>query len=173
MTETQAEATQAAQSDEEINKQLESDLNEVLAGNKTFAEVLGFTGEYLYELAGMGYKLLQQGNYDDAEVIFRGLVRLNPKDANLHMWLGSTLHRKGDADGAIEAYTNGLAQDPENVACLANRGELYVIKERADDGLKDLMKAIELDPEAKEPTTVRARAIVATVAKKLKEKQGG
>jgi Tfp pilus assembly protein PilF len=44
-----------------------------------------------------------------------------------------------------------------------------MIQGKAEGGTKDLMKAIELDPEATQPSTVRARAILATIAQKLKE----
>ncbi|MHC4393668.1 MAG: tetratricopeptide repeat protein [Planctomycetota bacterium] len=166
MSEQTAETT----TEEQLSDKLQADIDKVIAGDKTYAEVLGFTGEYLYQIAGMGYKLLQEGNYDDAEGIFRGLVRLNPKDPNLHMWLGSTLHRRGQVAEAIKSYSNALGLEPENATCLANRGELMIVEGLAEDGTKDLMQAIELDPEGKEPATVRARAILATIAQKIKEK---
>lgn len=168
---TQAEKAEEKAQETKSEEQLETEVQQVLKGEKTFAEVLGFTGEYIYQIAGMGYKLLQEGNYDDAETIFRGLIRLNDRDANLYMWLGSTLHRRGQVAEAIEVYTKGLEIDPKNSTCLANRGELHIVEGKAQEGTKDLMKAIELDPEAKQPSTVRARAILATIAQKLKEKE--
>lgn len=174
MSDTTPNAEEAATgSQTEVTEaELEAQLQSVLSGEKTFAEVLGFTGDYVYEIAGLGYKLLQEGNYDDAETIFRGLLQLNPKDGNLYMWLGSTLHRKGEVADAIKVYSDGLAIDGKNATCLANRGELLIVDGKAHEGTKDLMKAIELDPEAKQPSTVRARAILATIAQKLKEKEG-
>src|SRR5207253_11473385 len=56
-------------------------INDVASGNTTFGEVLGITADQAYNLAEMGYRLLQEGQLDDAEIMFRGLVTLNPLDA--------------------------------------------------------------------------------------------
>ncbi|MFC1705342.1 tetratricopeptide repeat protein [Planctomycetota bacterium] len=165
-----AEAGGETEDKEALKARLEGDIDKVLAGDKTWAEVLGISGEQAYGIANVGYKLLQEANYDDAETIFRGLVTLNSRDANLQMWLGSTLHRKGEVKEAIAAYTEALDIDPKNATCLANRGELLVVEGKAEEGTKDLMKAIEIDPESKQPSTVRARAILATIAQKLKDR---
>jgi len=164
------EQNESAAGGQTLVQQLEDGIDAVLRGEKTFAEVCGFGAEYIYEVAGMGYRLLQEGNYDDAETIFRGLIQLNDKDPNLHMWLGSTLHRRGEIDQAIESYSAALELAPNHATCLANRGELLIVKGDAKAGTKDLIKATtESDPEAKNASTVRARAILATIAQKLKD----
>lgn len=146
---------------------------EAVSGKKTWADVLGVNAQQAYNIAQTGYRMLQQGQLEDAEVIFKGLVSLNPKDPYMHLALGSVFHRSGRLDEAIEQYGKAIDLNPKLANAYANRGELYIIKHEQQKALDDLKKAIELDPKGKDPSTLRARAILATAAAKLKEKQGG
>jgi tetratricopeptide (TPR) repeat protein len=47
----------------------------------------------------------------------------------------------------------------DQIAPYVNRAEIYIRKMRVDDAVADLKKAIELDPEEKDPGANRARAI--------------
>ncbi|RME73531.1 MAG: hypothetical protein D6776_06920 [Planctomycetota bacterium] len=80
---------------------------------------------------------------------------------------------KDHVDEAIEAYSKALECDPKHVTALANRGELRIIQGEHEAGLRDLRAAIDNDPKGEDPTTVRARAILATVAQRMREKQQG
>ncbi len=145
-------------------------IREAASGEKTWADVLGVNAGQAYNIAQLGYRLLQQGQLEDAEVIFRGLVTLNEKDPYMHLALGSVYHRQGKVDEAIAQYTEAIDLDPKLANAYANRGELHIIKQNQQDALRDLKKAIELDPQGKDPSTLRARAILATAAAKYKQK---
>jgi Flp pilus assembly protein TadD len=145
-------------------------MSDLMSGNTTFGEVLGITADQAYNLAEMGYRLLQEGQLDDAEVMFRGLVTLNPHDAYMHLALGSVYHRSDRSKDAIEQYTKAIDLAADMTNAYANRGELYLAQGDAEKGLKDLKKALELDPKGEDPCTIRARAIIATAAAKIKEK---
>jgi tetratricopeptide (TPR) repeat protein len=145
-------------------------VREVAQGKKTFGEVLGINAGQAYNLAQLGYRLLQEGQLDDARVMFQGLVTLNPKDPYMHLALGSTHHRAGRVDDAIKEYTRAIELDSKLTNAYANRGELFLGTHHAEKGLLDLKKALELDPKGQDPSTMRARAIIATTAAKLKEK---
>jgi tetratricopeptide (TPR) repeat protein len=145
---------------------------DAVRGKKTYGEILGINAGQAYNLAKMGYRLLQEGQLEDARVMFQGLVTLNPKDAYMHLALGSVHHRAGRVEKAIEQYTKAVEINPKLANAYANRGELFLGAHQAEKGLADLKKALELDPKAQDPSTMRARAILATTAAKLKEKQG-
>jgi len=144
---------------------------DAVRGKKTFGEILGINAGQAYNLAQLGYRLLQEGQLDDARVMFQGLVTLNPKDPYMHLALGSVHHRAGRIDEAIDQYSKAIDLDPKLTNAYANRGELYLGTHHADKGLADLKKALELDPKGQDPSTMRARAIIATTAAKLKEKK--
>lgn len=143
---------------------------DAVKGRKTWGEVLGINAGQAYNMAQLGYRLLQEGQLDDARTMFQGLVTLNPKDPYMHLALGSVHHRAGRVDEAIKEYSKAIELDPKLTNAYANRGELYLVAHQADKGLLDLKKALDLDPKAQDPSTMRARAIIATTAAKLKEK---
>lgn len=147
-----------------------SAIMDAVKGKKTFGEILGINAGQAYNLAQLGYRLLQEGQLEDARVMFQGLVTLNPKDPYMHLALGSVHHRAGRAPDAIAEYSKAVELDPKLTNAYANRGELYLGSHQAEKGIADLKKAIELDPKAQDPSTMRARAIIATTAAKLKEK---
>lgn len=167
MASAKGQATAEASSGE---KQAMAVINEVLAGKKTMGEALGINAGQAYNMARMGYKLLQEGKLEDAKAVFKGLTTLNPKDPYMWLALGSACHRMADVDGAIAAYSKAIELDPKNANAYANRGELYIVTKQFEKGFVDLKKAVDLDPKGQDPATVRARAILATTASKMKEK---
>src|SRR5688500_11662732 len=52
-----------------------------------------------------------------------------------------------DYEAAVEAFTDVLADDPENVDALLGRGRAYQRLRRYDDAMMDFDEAIRLDPE--------------------------
>jgi len=156
---------------QDTNAAAVSAILDAVRGKKTFGEILGINAGQAYNLAQMGYRLLQEGQLEDARVMFQGLVTLNPKDPYMHLALGSVHHRAGRAQEAIAQYTEALNLDPKLTNAYANRGELYMGSHQLEKGMGDLKKALELDPKGQDPSTMRARAILATLAAKVKEKE--
>ncbi len=140
-----------------------------LDGKATVAELMGLTMEQVYSLAHVGHNLLQEGNFDDALKVCRALVSINPKDPYLHLLLGSALQQSGKKDDAIKSYTAAIEGDPGLVEAYANRGEIYVEKGEIKRAIADLQKAAELDPKDQNPSTLRARAILAVIIQKAEE----
>jgi len=166
-------APAAPASDDNSGARAMSLIMDAVRGKRTFGEILGINAGQAYNLAQLGYRLLQEGQLDDARVMFQGLVTLNPKDPYMHLALGSVHHRAGRVQEAVEEYSKAIALDPQLTNAYANRGELYLGLHEAEKGINDLKKALELDPKAEDPSTMRARAIIATTAAKLKEKAAG
>ncbi|WP_436793269.1 tetratricopeptide repeat protein [Actinospongicola halichondriae] len=68
------------------------------------------------------------------------------------------LEQGGDADGAVDCYSEILESLPGNVRALTFRGWLQVREFDVDDGIADLDAAIQLDPESTSPYVFRASA---------------
>jgi len=140
-------------------------------GQKTWGEVLGINAGQAYNMAQLGYKMLQEGRIEEAGAMFRGLATLNPKDPYMHLALGPCHHRADKIADAIPEYSTAIELNPKLANAYANRGELYISKKQQEKAFGDLKKAVELDPKGQDPSTIRARAILATAAAKIKEKQ--
>lgn len=138
---------------EEMNEKL-------VTGQITLAEYAGIDKRQLYEIAKQAYQLFNSGKLDEAEVIYSGLVAADPFDSVFHCHLGAVHFRKGDMDKAFEEYSASIRLNIANVDALAARGEIYLQRGELKEGIEDLRKALENDPEAKRPSTQRARAIL-------------
>jgi serine/threonine-protein kinase len=95
----------------------------------------------------LGMLLYCRRKYDDALVVRRQAVRLDPENAQVHLNLAETLYASGDVDGSIAEYRAGIQIDPK--ACAAHNN-LGVILSRDKHDLKEAIDeftiAIRLNP---------------------------
>jgi len=143
-------------------------------GDLTLAQLEGKTNQDLYAIADLGYDLLQEGKYADAEVIFKGLLAYNPRDSYFHALLGSTCQRSGRLADALVSYRQATTLDPTDINSWTNMGEVLLESSaaaiRADDNkggaemftqaVEALGKAISLDKNGRSLAAVRAKALV-------------
>jgi tetratricopeptide (TPR) repeat protein len=60
---------------------------------------------------------------------------------------GVALHQSGDILGAIEAYQDALAKEPQRIDARSNLGAAYVRLGRYEDAGREYRRALEVDPE--------------------------
>ena len=140
-----------------------------VAGVITLGELEGVTKEQQYEMAKLGHRFIRSGKLKEAKAVFEGLVALDPHDAYFHLALGSIAQRDDDLEAAEERYTRALEINPYSPHALANRGEVRMMQGHMLDGAKDLLKALEEDPDCREEATKRARATIGVVLQQLEE----
>ncbi len=85
-----------------------------------------------------------------------GLTGLDVTAASSRIDDCQALEQEGDADGALDCYSEVLESLPANVEALTFRGWLQVREFDLDDGLDDLGAAIQLAPESTAPYIFRA-----------------
>lgn len=171
-----AEELSAVMKDAELPASFtEDNLVKFVVGEITWAELTGLTMQEAYSFAEIAYNLFEQGKYDQAQTIVEGLVISNPYDGYFHGLLGAIYGRKGMHEEATEEYTIAIDLDPTNLSAFVNRAEISLQHGDIEKALKDLKKAIELDPKGEKPFGVRARALAAATASILEEalKQSG
>jgi len=81
------------------------------------------------------------------------LARTDPSVENI-VWHGRRLAYRGEYKRAIEVYTAGLAQHPENVELLRHRGHRYITRRQLYFAVQDLTEAAQLItglPDSVEP----------------------
>jgi tetratricopeptide (TPR) repeat protein len=153
----------------------QDNLVKFVVGEITWAELTGLTMQEAYSFAEIAYNLFEQGKYEQAQTIVEGLVISNPYDGYFHGLLGAIYGRKGMHEEAQEEYTIAIDLDPTNISAFVNRAEIALQHGEIEKALKDLKKAIELDPKGEKPFGIRARALAAATASVLEEalKQSG
>lgn len=145
----------------------------LIKGELQLGQFLGMTRERLFDYAAVGHKMLQAGRTRLALDIFQGLVAASPKEPAFLTQLGATYLTLERADEAFDAYQRALAVDASSVDALVGRGELLLRRGNIPEGLKDLSRAIELDPGLKKRSTQRARTTLLalkTQAEQIKNK---
>ncbi|HQU86003.1 MAG TPA: tetratricopeptide repeat protein [Pyrinomonadaceae bacterium] len=132
----------------------------LVIGEITISEAVGLNRKQLYAIARRGYQLMNSGKLEEARLIYAGLVAADPFDSVFHCHLGAIHWKLGDVEKAFAEYDAALRFNIANVDALAGRGELYLLKGEVKQGIEDLRKALENDPHAFRPATVRARALL-------------
>ncbi len=145
----------------------EAHLAKFLTGKMTLGDLEGITKQQQYQIADIGFAYLTSAKLPEAKKVFEGLIALDPYDAYFHTALGSIAQQQNDAEEAEKRYTRALEINPFSPTAYANRGEVRVMVGRLAEGAADLVKAIELDPDGKEPATVRAKATVRVLNEQL------
>jgi Flp pilus assembly protein TadD len=156
----------------EIQTETMEKLKAFARGEVTWAEVEGMTFEEAKSIAQVGCELAAAGRYEEARILFEGLVEGNPKDAASRAALGTVYQKLGRLEDAIAEYSAALERDPHNPVALVNRGELY-LRQGQRQGFTDVANAVEADPQGASSAGRRARALVKAITLVAVEKMKG
>jgi len=164
---------------------IEESVKAFLLGDITLAQLEGYTAEDMYSIADLGYDLLEEGQLEEAQKIFEGLSVYNPFDPYFRGMLGTVYQRQGKLDDAMHQYECAVDLNPEDTTSWANAGEVMLERsvQLQEEGKKDvsenmfreaigaLKRAIELDPEGEDPSSLRARALIGVTAGVIEKTQ--
>src|SRR6266508_547449 len=75
------------------------------------------------------------------------VIRLDPKNAIVHVSRGTAYNTMGDIERALSDFSEAIRLDPKNAIVYANRGAAYSIVGDYDRAIKDYDRAVELDPK--------------------------
>jgi tetratricopeptide (TPR) repeat protein len=91
------------------------------------------------------FGLFQQGRLDEAERAWRAILLRKPDDPEAMHVLGLILARTGRAEG-MQLLDRSVARAPRNAGFLTNRAQILAQAGRGDEALRDLRRAVMLDP---------------------------
>ncbi len=161
---------QQEESEEEFKARYSPDrIRKFLVGEMSGREFNELTGPQMLKLAVMGFTQYEQGRYPEAQAIFESLVFLDPKEAYYQIALGAVFLAQEDLELAEKALSVAIALNTTEVAAFVNRGEVYLRTGRIVLAAKDFKRAVELDPQGKEPLTQRARMLAGAALQMLKK----
>jgi Flp pilus assembly protein TadD len=111
----------------------------------------------------LGRALYGAGDSAAAARAFRSAVALRPADAQARFFLATSLEQSGDDEGALAAYRELAAREPRAAEGHLGLGVLLVKRggADADEGLKELARAIDINPDLYEARVALGRALVA------------
>ncbi len=137
----------------------------------TTAQPEGSTGPELLERAMEGFQLYEQGHYGDARAVFEELAQRDPAEAYYRTALGAICLAEDELDPALEHFDQALVLDPRDSAALVNRGEVQLRLGNILEAAQDFARAVDLDPENKDPLTMRARLLAAAAIETIEAAQ--
>ena len=110
-----------------------------------------------------GRALYGAGDDAGAAAAFRAAAALRPGDPRPLFFLASALERAGDDAGALAAYRELAAAQPRAAEGHLGLGALLVKRggAEAEEGVRALARAVEIDPDGYEARVTLGRALVA------------
>lgn len=91
--------------------------------------------------------LHEQGKLDEAMLIYRRLLLVNPNDAPCWLNIGTLLRAQGHFEAALAATSRALELTPENPSALTNLGNGLLAQDHNEAAVKAHEKAIKLAPD--------------------------
>lgn len=140
-------------------------------GEMTLQELDGVSGPEMLEMAVTGFSMYEQGRYREAKVIFEGLAALDPKESYYRTALGAVFLAQDKLDDAVAEFDAAIKLNDKDIAAFVNRGEVRLRKGLILEAAEDFKRAVDLDPQNKDPLSLRARALAAAALETL-ERQG-
>ena len=110
----------------------------------TRAGLRTFTASALLLVLGVR-TFMQCLSYQDAEVLWRDTLALNPKAWIAHNNLGLILQKRGGRDAAREHYQKAIALQPDAPQPFSNLGMALAEQGRFEEAVEALRRAIEID----------------------------
>jgi tetratricopeptide (TPR) repeat protein len=138
----------------------EGDLMRYLCGERTWAELVGFTAEQAQLVAEHGVACMQAGKLPEAVVVFDGLLAFNPRDAFAHAARGALYEHAGDDPAALVHYGAALELAPDYLPPRLARAEALLRLGHRDLARADLDAAAAHAPvgaDARRLAALRAR----------------
>jgi len=135
-------------------------VQKVKKGQATLADLFGIDAKQVAALLITGHTFWQQGELQKAKNIFAGLALLDPVNPYLHAMLGSIHQKQGNYAAAVQQFSWALQNFPGDLQSLTNRAECYLKLGKFQEASNDLKKTITLDPDKKNPATLRASILL-------------
>lgn len=142
-----------------------------LRGEINLQQLTAISGPEMLQMAIIGFSMYEQGRYNEAKMIFQGLVSLDPKESYFLTALGAVHLAEDDLEGAKGYLDRSIAVNPKELAAFVNRGEVHLRLGKVLEAAQDFMKAVELDPQGKDPLTTRAKVLAAAALETIEAAQ--
>ena len=138
----------------------------------TYAQLTGIPQKELFQLAEIGHVKLTYGRTEEAKRVFECLIKIDPRNFYYHAALGSVYQKAKKYVEAVFEYTESLRYNPDDLASLVNRGEIYLLHKNYRKAAEDFRNAILKDPTGRNNFANRARSLVIAIKRNIQaEKQ--
>jgi predicted Zn-dependent protease len=128
---------------DQLRQRLEKLAHQWSQGKATLKQIVGLTQEELFSVASQGYLMFLQGKTQQAQVVFEGLVAVDPKNAYYYRALGAIYWRINKPQRALKQFTYAIRVAPHEISSYINRAEVYVAAQLFSEAKQDLHEALK------------------------------
>ena len=121
--------------------------------------VLGPAAGKAHGFASLAASFAKENHFGEAAIALAAAAASRPEVAAYHAGLGALYRRLGWLQWAVVAYETAIARGQNDVCTWTSFGETMLDLARYAEAAAALDKAIALDPEGRDPSSVRARAL--------------
>ena len=132
-------------------------------------QTLGISDSEMWTMALGGHQAVAEWRFRDARAIFTGLVTLAPEQPYFRTALGVVDLSDGDLDSALESFCIAVALHPGEHAAYVHAGEIRLRHGKLPAAVNDLRKALDLDPQNRNPLSARSQWLAATTLAALRK----
>lgn len=126
---------------------------------KIYAQVLGVQGDHVDALHFLGVAAMQLGSPQNAELLIRKTISLDPNNGDAHNNLGNVLKGQGKLDEARAVYARALELRPDNPDTLTNLASIRAAGKDYDGAIELYRKVIAAAPDHAEAYQNMANAL--------------
>ncbi len=151
-------------------------MRELLNGKSNLADALDLSLEDILALAQIARQFAEQGQTDTAQTLLEGLISIDPQNAYLHTCLGCVYMQRGMTEAAFDAFNIALFFNKDDIVARTYAGELALEQGLVETAAEHLKRAVELDPDGKNPWANRARTsalLMSTIVNEVQQKGTG
>ena len=146
-----------------VRQRLNRLVGEWAQGRTSIKEIAGISDEELYSLSIQGYYLFLQGRFQSAQILFEGLVAIDPRNAYNYRALGAIYWRLKEPQKALRQLTYAIRVSPTELSAYVNRAEIYVSLREVQNARSDLRYILSsVDPNV-ESLRQKARALLSMI----------
>lgn len=114
---------------------------------KHFIKVLSYNEHHPEALNRLGVIYIQKEDLRRAELLFKKLLDLKPKEAAYYCNYGRCLYNQQRFEEAIEAYVSAIELEPKRPSRYVSVGQIYYEMKNFEKALEHFVKALELSPQ--------------------------
>lgn len=154
------------------DRSVSAKLRNILAGKEGLDPNVELSKNQLAALAALGFRFYEQGNLRDAHTLFEWLTVLDPNLYFGHAGLGAMALRNEKLDDAVQHLKRAAESEPRDPAVYANLGEALFRQTNFTEAANAFDQALKLDPNGRNPSANRARAILQGMSAAARQVKG-
>ena len=142
------------------DRSISAKLRNILAEKEGLDPNLELSENQLAALAALGFRFYEQGNLRDAHTLFEWLTVLDPNLYFGHAGLGAMALRDEKLDDAARHLKRAAQLHQQDPAVYPPPGEALLRQSNFTEAASAFEQALKLDPNERNPSANRARAIL-------------